>query len=143
MILTRAEVETFAANAGFRASELETAVAVAFAESGGVPDCYNPETAAGTPDGLGSVGLWQIYRNMHPEFTGWNLTDPQVNACAAYIVFKRAGNLFTPWSTWKTGVYRKFLMPAAPPAAPADTPAPQTASPSLPPISSSQEDVIL
>lgn len=142
MILTRAEVETFAANAGFRAEDLETAVAIAFAESGGVPDCYNPETAAGTPDNMGSVGLWQIYRNMHPEFAGWNLADPQVNGCAAYIVFKRAGNLFTPWSTWKTGAYRKFLVPAAP--APTSAPAaPPSDSPVLPPIASSMENTIL
>jgi hypothetical protein len=142
MILTRGEIEAVAANAGFQGEDLEKATAIAFAESGGVPDRYNPETAAGTPDGLGSVGLWQIYRRDHPEFAAWNLTDPQVNACAASMVWRRAGNLFTPWSTWKTGAYRKFLLPAAPapenPAAnPGDTADPPAA------IESAQEDAIL
>ena len=86
-----------------------TAVAIALAESGGNPDAYNPETAAGTPEGLGSYGLWQIYLKAHPNFQGLNLFDPQTNANAAYEVYAEAGNSFRPWSTYLNGAYTAHL----------------------------------
>ena len=73
-----------AANAGFSGADLDTAVAVAVAESGGNPRAYNPETAAGAPQGKGSYGLWQIFLYRHPEFEGWDLFDPVSNAAAAF-----------------------------------------------------------
>lgn len=94
-----------AANAGFSGSDLQTAVAIALAESGGDPSAYNPERAAGAVEGHGSFGLWQIYLNAHPEFAGLNLIDPQTNAGAAYSVYASAGNSFRPWSTFKNGAY--------------------------------------
>ncbi len=84
--------------------DLTTAVSIALAESGSDPQAYNPERAANTPQGYGSFGLWQIYLN-HPEFQGQNLTDPQVNAAAAYAVYAAAGHSFRPWSTFGNGAY--------------------------------------
>jgi Lysozyme like domain len=95
----------YAKAAGFTGADLAIAVAVALAESGGNPNAYNPETAAGTPQDMGSYGLWQIYLNAHPEFAGQNLLDPQTNANAAFSVYQAAGNSFKPWTTFKTGAY--------------------------------------
>lgn len=103
--LTASQIATYAANAGFTGQDLITAVAIALAESSGNPNAYNPETAANTPSGQGSYGLWQIYLNMHPEFAGQNLYDPQTNANAAFQVYTEAGGTFTPWSTYSGGAY--------------------------------------
>jgi hypothetical protein len=130
MILARSSIGTFAANAGFEGTDLETAKAIAFAESSGDPENYDPEQAfflehgieAEKAQGQGSVGLWQIFRWEHPEFRAWNLKDPQVNACAAFLIYKDAGDSFKPWDTWLTGEYRKFLAPPAAPASAAPEP---------------------
>ena len=103
--LSAAQIAQYAAAAGFSGADLVTAVAIALAESGGDPNAYNPETAAGTPQGLGSLGLWQIYLKAHPEFAGQNLYDPQTNANAAYSVYSDAGGTFNPWSTFGSGAY--------------------------------------
>ena len=94
-----------AANAGFTFDDLTVAVAVALAESSGDSQAYNPETAADTPAGRGSFGLWQIYRKAHPEFDSWDLMQPQQNANAAFQVYSDAGFKFTPWSTFNSGAY--------------------------------------
>lgn len=101
--LSPSQIADLAYRAGFRGTALTMAVAVALAESSGNPSAYNPETAAGTPSGKGSYGLWQIYRNAHPEFASVNLFDPSLNAMAAYSVYRAAGNSFTPWSTFNNG----------------------------------------
>lgn len=108
------EITNFAINAGFSGDDLVTAVAVALAESKGDPRAYNPEIAAGTPQGMGSRGLWQIYAKVHPEF-GPNfdmLYDPQLNANAAFSVYSAAGNSFKPWSTFKNGDYLAHVQAA-------------------------------
>lgn len=98
-------IVSVARNAGFQGEDLAIAVAVALAESQGNAMAYNPETAAGTPTGQGSYGLWQIYLKVHPEFIGWNLYDPQTNANAAFQVYQAAGNSFKPWSTFNSDKY--------------------------------------
>lgn len=102
-------IAAYARNAGFSGADLVTAVAIAYAESSGDPNAYNPETAAGAPQDKGSFGLWQIYLNAHPEFEGWNLYDPQQNANAAYSIYRAAGYSFRPWSTFKGGSYTVYL----------------------------------
>lgn len=106
-------IARYAYDAGWRGTDLVTAVAIAYAESGGNPQSYNPETAAGTPVGSGSVGLWQVYRKAHPEFASWDLNDPATNARAAYSVWKQAGQKFRPWSTYQHGSHLKYLAKAA------------------------------
>jgi len=112
MNLTAGQIAQYAAAAGFSGADLVTAVAIALAESGGNPQAYNPETAAGAPQGQGSFGLWQIYLAAHPEFTGEDLTDPQTNANAAYSIYAIAGNNFHPWSTYTSGEYGMYETPA-------------------------------
>ena len=121
MNLSAGQIAQYAAAAGFSGADLVTAVAIALAESGGNPQAYNPETAAGAPQGQGSFGLWQIYLAEHPEFAGEDLTDPQTNANAAYSIYAIAGNNFHPWSTYTSGEYGMYETPAmlaqvAPPA---------------------------
>jgi hypothetical protein len=119
--MTPAEIQAVAATAGFSGADLDTAVAIALAETNppGNPSSYNPESQKGTPQGQGSYGLWQIYLWKHPEFAGINLMDPQENAHAAYQVYSQHG--FTPWTTYTSGKYRAFLHPA-PYVPPADLP---------------------
>lgn len=123
-LFSAADIQTFAANAGFSGPDLAIAVAIALAESlpSGNPNSYNPETqaAGGTPQGQGSYGLWQIYLKKHPEFAGQNLMDPQTNANAAYSIYSRRGG-FSDWSTYTSGAYLQYLS-----SVPAATPAPLT-----------------
>jgi len=114
-VLTNSLVQ-LAQNAGFSGNDALTAAAIALAESSGVPTKYNAETQAGTPLGKGSFGLWQIYLYKHPQFSGWNLYDPQTNANAAFQVYQSEG--FRAWTTYKTGAYLKYLPQAVPAATP-------------------------
>lgn len=107
--LNATQIAQFAANAGFTGDDLATAVAIALAESGGDPSAYNPETAAGTPAGLGSYGLWQVYLKMHPEYTVSQLLDPQTNANAAFAIYSARGGVFTAWTTFTGGAYLSHL----------------------------------
>ena len=102
-------IAQYAEQAGFAGEDLLIAVAIALAESSGNARAYNPETAAGAPEGKGSYGLWQIYLHAHPEFAGQDLYDPQTNANAAFSVYTAAGNSFSPWSTFKNGAYQAKL----------------------------------
>jgi len=128
-ILTPAQISYYAQRAGFTGQDLVTAVAIALAESSGNPNTYNPETAAGTPQGQGSYGLWQIYLTAHPEYAGVNLYDPQTNANAAFAIYSAAGG-FSPWSTYNSGEYQAYLIPSASVAPPVPgLTAPSAASP--------------
>ena len=106
--LSAAQIAVYAQSAGFVDQDLTTAVAVALAESSGNPGVVGDTTI--TPGG--SVGLWQINLQYHPEFAGQNLTDPQTNANAAYSIYQAAGNSFSPWSTFKTGAYQAYMSTA-------------------------------
>jgi len=103
--LSFTDLLVLAQNAGFSGNDAVTAAAIALAESSGDPMAYNPEIAAGAPQGQGSFGLWQIYLHMHPEFFNHNLYDPATNAEAAFKVFEQAGNSFSPWSTFNSQAY--------------------------------------
>lgn len=98
-----------AKDAGFPPGDDITAAAIALAESGGDPNAYNPEMAAGAAPGMGSYGLWQIYRTAHPEFAIENLNDPRTNASAAFTTYQEAGQSFGPWSTFKSGAYMAYV----------------------------------
>lgn len=127
MKLQISQIIGLAQNAGFSGDDLAIAAAIALAESGGDPSAYNPEIAAGAPQGQGSFGLWQIYLKAHPEYANANLFDPATNAGAAFAVYSRAGNSFRPWSTFKNNAYLAHLndvsttLDAMNAAAPTDT----------------------
>ena len=96
-------IRVLAQNAGFSGPDLDTAVAIAQAESSGFSDVVGDLTL-GT-----SIGLWQINLRWHPEYTREELMDPQTNANAAFAIYRAAGNSFKPWSTFKTGAYLQYL----------------------------------
>ena len=80
------EVAALADGASFPRDELHTAVAVAYAESDGDPRAVNRNR-----NGSKDSGLWQI--NSVHGFS--NLKDPEVNARAAYEVWRIQG-----WTAW-------------------------------------------
>lgn len=110
-VLSASEIAVYARGAGFTGQSLATAIAVALAESAGNTEAYNPETAAGTPEGMGSYGLWQVYLKVHPEYDPDSLTDPAYNAAAAFSI-SRSGTNWSPWSTYKNKAYLAHI-PAA------------------------------
>ena len=101
MNLSPAQIQAYAAAAGFPGADLATAVAIALAESSGNP--------AAIGDAGNSIGLWQINLPAHPEYAGANLADPQTNANAAFVIYSAAGGRFQPWSTFNSGAYTKYL----------------------------------
>jgi soluble lytic murein transglycosylase-like protein len=108
-VLSQSDVMNYAQTAGFSGDDLNTAVAIAQAESS-----FNPNAVGDlniTPGG--SIGLWQVNLKAHPEYTAAQLQDAQTNANAAYAIYQAAGNAFSPWTTYNTGAYAKYL-PSAP-----------------------------
>jgi hypothetical protein len=103
--LSVAQLQALAANAGFSGSALQTAVAIALAESSGNPTVVGDTNI--TPGG--SVGLMQINLAAHPQYDAADLMDPQANMDAAYQIYQAAGGSFTPWSTYNSGVYAANL----------------------------------
>lgn len=95
------ELIYLASQAGF-GSDSSTAAAIALAESGG------KRTAVGDVNLGRSIGLWQINLRAHPEYTEGDLYNPQNNANAAFQIYSDAGG-FSPWTTFRTGVYSDFL----------------------------------
>lgn len=113
--LSDQQLAQYAYNAGFRGASLNTAVAVALAESHGDPSQVGDvglQTGTWGP----SVGLWQI-RSLNPghgtaaEQAERNQTanlDPATNAANAYQISNQGTN-FNPWSTYTSGAYHQFL----------------------------------
>ena len=103
-----AKLRTLAKQAGFPDAELDTAAAIAMAESGAVATSVrrNPPREV-------SVGLWQVNTLVHKEFTEAELLNPEANARAARAVFLKAGGSWSPWSSFTTRnpslSYRRFM----------------------------------
>lgn len=150
--LSREEIGTVAQSAGFPASSIPIAVAVALAESSGNPRAHNPVP----PDD--SYGLWQINMigRLGPErrrqfglSRNEELLDPLTNARAAYAVSSHGTN-WRPWATYTSGQYRRYLrgQPERPTIdlprqVPTVQPVPAPTSPTLPtpdPTLSTQQD---
>jgi len=121
--LSAQQIAQVAANAGFSGDDLQTAVAIALAESGGNPAIIGDKTLA--PTNGPSIGLWQINTGTkaHPEYasddpTTNSLIDPQNNANAAFGIYAAAGGGFRDWATFDprngtTPRYLAFLQTAA------------------------------
>lgn len=111
--LTTDQIKYFASQQGFTGSDLNTAVAVALAESGGNPASH---TVDSDDD---SYGLWQI--NMKGSLgpsrmkqfglkSPNELLDPNVNAKAARIIFNEHG--WKAWGAYTNQSYKKFVAQA-------------------------------
>ncbi len=104
---TIAELRALAAQVGF--PDPAVAAAVAMAESQGWEGARNVVTAprAGNlPER--SFGLWQVNTLAHPEFDEARLTSADYNARAAFLISK-SGTVWTAWSTFNDGTYRKYM----------------------------------
>lgn len=106
--LSLAQLKGLAQQVGLSGNNVNIAAAIAMAESGGNTQAYNPETAAGTAQGHGSRGLWQIYGAAHPQYNNSSMFDALSNAKAMYAV-SSGGRNWNPWSTYTSGAYRQYL----------------------------------
>lgn len=104
------EIEEYAALAGFGGKDLQIAVAVALAESGGDPRAHNNKP----PDD--SYGLWQINmlgalgparRKKYHLSSNERLFDPQTNAYVAKGIHKDSG--WNAWTTYTRGTYKQYM----------------------------------
>jgi hypothetical protein len=86
-----------ARGAGFNAQDAITAAAISIAEDGsGDPAIMSPRNRDGSFD----LGLWQINSGWWQQFGGQAaLTNPVVNALAAFTIYGRQG--FCAWSTYE------------------------------------------
>jgi peptidoglycan hydrolase CwlO-like protein len=106
-VLGAVQIAQAAEKAGFKGQNLEIAVAVALAESGGNVNAKGDVTIGG------SFGLWQVYCMAHPDLippsnpdsVAWY--DPDQNARWAYQI--SGGSNWKPWSTYKHGTYAAFM----------------------------------
>lgn len=108
--MTLDQVRELARRVGF--PDVDTAAAVAMAESRGYTDAENihgPEPHA-LPER--SFGLWQINTLAHPQFDERRLREPEYNARAAFVV-SAGGTDWSHWSTFTHGDYRAW-MPGGP-----------------------------
>jgi len=90
------DIALVAARNGFKGASLETAVAVALAESSGRTDVVNSIGCC--------VGLWQINVKAHKQYTAAQMKDPDANAKAAYAI-SSGGTNWKPWEAYTNGAY--------------------------------------
>lgn len=106
-VLSPRQIATLAANAGFPKSTIPLVVGIALAESGGNPDAINNHNANGSVD----HGLMQI-NSVHSDLLSkYNWRDPAQNMKMAYLIYKQAGDKFTPWSTYNSGAAQAHEVP--------------------------------
>ena len=107
--LSKEQLIALAIAAGFSPDDANTAAAIALAESSGHVHAIGDQSLA--PSNGPSIGLWQINigTRAHADLANEDLTDPQINANAAFAIFTAAGNSFSPWSTFGSGAYLRFL----------------------------------
>lgn len=96
-------------NAGFPTAAIPTGLAIMQAESGGNPAATNHNTNGST-----DYGLFQINSVHSSILQSGNWQDPQSNINMAYQVYKNAGNSWSPWSTYNSGAYQRYLALGAP-----------------------------
>lgn len=94
------DIALVAARNGFKGKALETAVAVALAESSGRTDVVNSIGCC--------VGLWQINVKAHKQYTAAAMKDPDANAKAAYAI-SSGGSTWKPWEAYTNGAYLLYV----------------------------------
>ena len=102
VVLPGNSIEEFAVKAGFSAADAKTATQIALAESSGNRLATNHNSNGST-----DYGLWQINSVHKDALALGDWKDPATNARMAYLVYKQAGNKFTPWVTYNNGAYTK------------------------------------
>lgn len=139
--LNEFQIAGYALAAGFPPNEIATATAVALAESGGDTGATNHNT-----NGSYDYGLWQINTVHGALLNQGDKFNPLDNARMALTVFNGAGGKWTPWSVYKSGVYRAQLLKgtagAAKPEMPGGTWNPPLVSPEGEPLTDPSGQVI-
>jgi hypothetical protein len=95
----RAQLESLWRQAGGSAASAKMAAAIALAESGGRPGATDNDSNGST-----DRGLWQI-NSVHGAASTYN---PLGNAKAAVAISGDGAN-WTPWTTFTSGAFRKYL----------------------------------
>ena len=102
--------------AGFTGKGLQVAYAVAMAESGGRATDHNNNASTGDDSyGLFQVNLFKSLRGRIQQYGlhgASDLYDPLTNAKVAYKM-SAGGHYWAPWSTYKSGAYKKYMTGAA------------------------------
>lgn len=101
------DIARYARDASFQGDAVAVAVAVALAETGG--DALATNVAGNWPPGSKDRGLWQINSYWHPEVTDRQAFDPASAAAAAYRI-SRGGQDWTPWATFVSGSYLRYMV---------------------------------
>jgi hypothetical protein len=102
---TQSQIYTALKDAGFPQDTWHTMDAIAGAESSWLPDVIQ----AGQPYSTTGWGTWQITPGNSVPCIGIDhaLLPLEANARAAWCKYTRQG--YEAWSTWGSGVYRKYL----------------------------------
>jgi hypothetical protein len=106
--LSDAQIAGWAIQAGFSGADLQKAVAIAIAESGGRVDATNHNTNGST-----DYGVWQINSIHADEFAKYPQWWSVENADMAHDIYAAAGNSFSPWTTYTSGAYQMYMSRAA------------------------------
>jgi hypothetical protein len=104
---------TYAKEAGLACgNDLAIAGAIAMAESSLEPgNTSSNGPTSGCPSGSTDRGLWQINSCYHSEVTDTCAFDPACNAKAMASISSDGTN-WSPWSTYTSGAYMKYLSEA-------------------------------
>ena len=106
--ITADTARLYASNAGFTEPGLTTIIAIAQAESS-----LDPNATLDNKDSNGTVtstdrGILQINSRWHPEVSNEDAFNP-VTAFQAGYEISRGGTNFTPWVTYNTGAYLRYV----------------------------------
>lgn len=106
-------IRKVAKQAGFQGEALDTIVAIVQAESGGNPRAHNNNANTGDNSyGLAQInmlgGMGPERRDRYGLSSNEDLFDPLTNLRVAYQL-SNGGKNFSPWTTYTSGAYRKFL----------------------------------
>src|SRR5437660_9237611 len=101
--LSTVQARQYAASAGFSGNAVNIIVAIAQAESGLRTDARNTNN-----DGSVDRGILQINSRWHPEVSNGCADDPACAFREGYRISNRGTN-FTPWATYTSGTYLRYL----------------------------------
>ncbi len=99
---SREQIASALIRAGLPPDQVDTGIGIVFAESGARSEAVND-----TPGVEYSVGPWQINLLAHPGVTSECASDLGCSTNYAVSLWQQQG--WSPWTTYLTGAYKKFL----------------------------------
>lgn len=109
MILTFGQIEQLEEARGASPQAAQIGAAIVEAESSGNTEAHG-DLSFGQGGGqyVGSLGMWQIFGQAHPQISAGCATDPNCSTDAARQISSNWSD-WTPWSTFNSGAYRRYL----------------------------------